>query len=259
MKTKLYFLVLVGIALFISASFLVRAADPVSPQTLTLGPSSNFNVSGYSAQTADALAGNITAISMTSSSQTKAWAGFYGNITGTIKLDDAENYTFYDWSASEPRGQIYATLNSSIAWSTILCYNFTLVPDAEGNSNVDTIEWFYNISTQEVDGVNETFNDTNHPAFQVGSITMTGCPTTYVYQDDTSQRNNFINVLLYDNATNNATGWVYTTLIENRTPSSGNDLPCYNGVNCDFQILVNENGHGVNVAVTTYYFWVELL
>jgi hypothetical protein len=68
-----------------------------------------------------------------------------------------------------------------------------------------------------------------------------------------------VNVLLYDNTTINQTGWIYTTLIENRTPSSTNDLVCYNGQACDFQILVNEDGHGTNTATTPYYFWVELL
>ena len=87
---------------------------------------------------------------------------------------------------------------------------------------------------------------------------MTGCPTTYINQNDAAQSANFVNVLLYDPAIND-TGWIYTTIIENKTAGSTNDLICYNGESCDFQILVNEDGHGTDTATTTYYFWVELL
>jgi hypothetical protein len=169
-------------------------------------------------------------------------------------LDDSNNFTFYNWTAAEPRGQIYATLNTTITWNSIECYDFS----NDSGANWDTIETYYDIAWDNVDGVNETYATTGHPSFQVGFRTMTSCPTTYVYQNDAAQTENFVNVLLYDPLLPD-TGWVYTTLIENKTSGSFNDLVCYNGQPCDFQILVNEDGHGTDTSPTTYYFWVELL
>lgn len=236
-------------------TFVTAANEPTSPTDVTASGPSTFDESNYAAQSIEAIAGNITSLSISAIGQTKTWQGYYGNITASITLDDANQFTFYNWSSAEPRGQIYATLNDTITWTNVGCYDFTDLTYA----NETTIETYYGISTDDVDGVAETFNDTNHPGFQVGSRTQSSCPTTYIYQNDAVQRNNFVNVLLYDNSTAvNETGWVYTTLIENRTAGSSNDLICYNGAPCDFQILVNDDGHGTDTVTTTYYFWVEL-
>jgi hypothetical protein len=243
-------LVLVGICVLVGVQ---GASTPIAPNSVTPGLTSTFNASAYAPVSASALAGNITALVISGIGQTKSWQGYYGNITGTITLDDAQNFTFYNWTSTEPRGQIYATLNNSIAWTTVECFNYT----ADG-LNETNIANYYGISPRDNDNINYTFNQTDHPSFQVGSRTMTTCPTTYIHQDDAYQQANFVNVLLWD-ITNNDTGWIYTTLIENKTASSTNDLVCYNGQTCDFQILVNENGHGTDTSTTLYYFWVELI
>lgn len=243
--------------LFLGMAGLVSAAtEPLAPRSLTEVTSSTFNVSNYALQSHNAIAGNITGLVIDAIGQTKAWQGYYGNITGTITLDDVNNYTFYNWTSAEPQGQIYATLNTTITWTSVDCYNFTA---GGGFATWQTIEDYYGIQTDDVDGVNETFNETTHPVFEVGSKTISGCPTAYVFQNETIQAENFVNVLLYDNTTINETGWIYMTMIENKTSGATNDLLCYNGEECDFQILVNEDGHGNDTQTTTYYFWVELL
>jgi hypothetical protein len=246
---------LLGIFFLGSMGFVVAATLPTAPNSLTASAPSTFDQSAYGPRSVEAIAGNITALVVTAIGQTKDWQGYYGNVSGSITLDDASNFTFYNWTSAEPRGQVYATLNSSIGWSGVNCFNYT----NDSAAYWQTIESFYNIPNDGVDGVNETFNQTTHPSFQVGSRTMSGCPTTYVFQSDAYQQSNFANVLLYDPALNE-TGWIYATIIENKTiGSSQNDLLCYNGVQCDFQILVNEDGHGTDTASTTYYFWVELV
>jgi hypothetical protein len=137
-----------------------------------------------------------------------------------------------------------------------VCFDFTNYSAA----NWQTMDNYYGITVTDVDGINETFNLTNHPIFQVGSRNFSSCPTTYVFQNDQRQENNFVNVLLFD-PTINDTGWIYTTLIENKSiaDSERPALPCYDGQFCDFQILVNENGHGTDTVVTPYFFWVELI
>ncbi len=237
----------------VTAFAVFGANEPVAPNTFDVEWQSTFNQSNYALRTHDAFAGNITALSLTAVFQTKAWQGYYGNITATITLDDANNNTFYNWTAAEPRGQVYATLNDSVAWTTVRCFDYANTTGEWWSS----IETFYNIDVDHVDGVNETFNQTNHPNFEVGSRTMTGCPTSYVFRDNTAQETDYVNVLLYD--PNRDRGWIYTTLVENKTiGSSQDDKTCYNGEICDFQILVNEDGHGTDTDTTTYYFWVEL-
>jgi hypothetical protein len=245
------------VLLALGATFAYAAANPTAPNSLVQGWTSTFVPGNYPTQTHNAVAGNITALVLTALGQTKAWQGYYGNITGSITLDDANNFTFYNWTSAEPQGKIYATLNSSIAWLTVECFNYT-ANTGLGYANETSMETFYGIQMDDVDGVRETFNETSHPAFQVGSRTMSGCPTTYVFRDDQYQTADFVNVLLYDNTTVASTGWIYTTIIENKTNGAVNDATCYHGQLCDFQLLVNDDGHGTDTAATTYYFWVEL-
>jgi hypothetical protein len=239
-------------AIAFGATF-VFAAFPTAPMDLDVGLTSTMNTDNYAPIAIDAYAGNITALVIHGIGQTKSWQGYYGNITGTITLDDVNNFTFYNWSGAEPRGQVYATLNNTIAWSTVECFDYTA-----NTINLTTMELFYDIQPNDADNVNVTFNQTDHDLFVVGFRNITGCPSTYIFQNDTAQQANFHNVLLWD-ITNNDTGWIYTTLIEDKTPNSLDDFVCYNGEYCDFQIIVNENGHGTDISPTQYYFWVELV
>ena len=255
METKASMMMLVVIACFLSMITIGIAQNlPTPPSDFSATGSSTFNDTNYALQTADALAGNITSLTIHAIGQTKTWQGYYGNITATITLDDVNNFTFYNWSAAEPRGQIYATLNATVVWNDVVCFDFVNTSAAY----YLTMEDYYGVASDDPDGVNETYTTTGHPSFNVGSRTMTGCPTTYIFQSDTAQTANFPNVLLYD-PNNAADGWIYTTLLENSTAGSTNDLLCYNGAECDFQILVNEDGHGTDTATTTYYFWVEIV
>lgn len=182
--------------------------------------------------------------------QTKAWQGYYGNITATITLDDAEGNTFYNWSSANPRGQVYATLGTSITWADVECFDL--------GANWNDMHTRYNIATDDGDAVNLTYTTTDHPTFYVLSQDFTAqCPTSYIFQNGAPQTDNFVNVLLNDpNLVSDS--WIYTTLIEDKDAGSNAGRTCFNGDECDFQLLVNEDGHGTNTATTTYYFWVEL-
>lgn len=257
MKKTTKNIMLAGVLVCLFATTMSLAQnDPNAPADFDVGDSTTFNASLYPPQSHEAIAGNITAINMHAVGQTKAWQGYYGNITATITLDDAAGNTFYNWSATEPRGQVYATLGTSIAWADVECYDFSA--DGVTAANWETIESYYGIATDDADGVNETYTTTDHPTFFVLSQNLTAqCPTSYVFQSGAPQTDNFVNVLLYD-PNDIATGWIYTTLIEDKDAGSSSGRTCFNGQECDFQLLVNEDGHGTNVATTTYYFWVEL-
>ncbi|MBI3027273.1 hypothetical protein HYY70_04100 [Candidatus Woesearchaeota archaeon] len=83
------------------SAFVLAQTEPVGPDTITIaGSGRRTNNSG--SLSLQAQAGNVTALVISSVRATQAWQGYYGNITGTIALDDANNNTLYDWSLPNP-------------------------------------------------------------------------------------------------------------------------------------------------------------
>ncbi len=219
-------------------------AEPLGPTTLSVVESSrrtNFPVATIEAQ-----AGNVTELLINATTVTKAWAGYYGNVTGTITLDDARNNTLYKWDIDRVVGEIYAARSpADFSSASIRCANST---------NVQSEETALNIGPADRDGVNETFTYTTHPAFYVGSkfFAQDECNytvSTYVNDQQDSART-FNETLLYD-ATNDQI--VYMAILANNQDG----FKIGSGDIYDFQMLVGEDGHG-NTATTTYYFYVEL-
>ncbi len=240
--------------LFLAAISLVYAASvPQGSQVLDIkGSSRNLE---YDPLNISAIAGNITELDIQGKSQTRTWQGYFGNISGKITLDDASNWTLYDWASTEPRGQIYATPKAQMpVWENISCFDYYGGPQY----NLSAVEIDLGLQPTENDGVNETFQYTTHDQIFVGSVQIDAdtCPSTYMYQGDVAQTANFQEILLTDNTTGSI---IYTALIENRTPGGLNDLPGYNNYTYDFQMLVGENGHGIDIATTSYWFYVELI
>lgn len=227
-------------------------ADVASPTSLTSGASGGFNESQYPSKNVTALAGNVTEVTIVGTTPTKAWQGYYGNITGTLTLEDASGNVFYNWTVNEPKGEVYASKNSSITWTQIECFNFTA---NETVINLTEAEAAYNIDVNDSDGINETFNETSHSTFYVGTTTITTntCPSTYVFDDSGTQSTNWENILLTDNES-----LIFTTIIENDLANQDADPTGFNGIAYDFQLLVAEDGHDSDFSTTEYFFWVEL-
>lgn len=250
------------IVVFLVAFFYATAIEvPMGAQTVTEGYESTINDSNYPPATQEAYAGNISELTIFGRSQTKHWQGYYGEVSGIIVLDDAQNWTLYDWPNPEPKGEIYATVNSTTPlWNTIECFNYsaTYTP---GNNHTDYWESFFNMTYNDVDGIDETFNMTTHPTFDVGEFTITEntCPSTFTHVNDEFQTERFVEILLQD-----STGQlIFTTILENKDEANNTDIVGYNGVTHDFQMLVAEDGTsrtgGVrNQATTTYYFYLDL-
>ena len=49
------------------------------------------------AESIQALAGNVTEININGFSTTQSWQGYFGNVTGTIQLADASDNQMYNW------------------------------------------------------------------------------------------------------------------------------------------------------------------
>jgi len=185
-----------------------------------------------------AYAGNVTELTVYGLSNTQAWQGYFGNVTGVVQLADASKHVMYNWSMANAKGEIYASNSSSITWSSIKCYNIT--------ANGAALETAYNISSSDVDGVGETFRLNNTAAFAVGGVSFSAgqCNNTKVYGPGGAGA--FDEVLLTDNSNT-----VFTSILNN-------DVNGFDSKTHDFEMLVLDDGHNGDASPTMYYFYLEL-
>jgi hypothetical protein len=188
----------------------------------------------------NATAGNVTELSIYGESVTKSWQGYFGNVTGAIRLGNALGDILYNWSVASPRGQIYASTAQSIQWSTIDCFNVS------NQAEVESLEDDFNIGHTDADGVNETFTLNDHSAFNVGSTGFAEgqCPNVKLFNN--AGVGLFDNVLLKSGA-----NVVFASLLKE-------DAVGFDNRPHDFQMIVLEDGHGTNTDTTPYYFHVEI-
>ncbi|MBR9692795.1 hypothetical protein GOV07_02570 [Candidatus Woesearchaeota archaeon] len=226
---------MLAMLLFAESAF----ADPNNPTSLTWESSSRRDLSTVPSQQVNALAGNVTQLSIDALSITQSWQGYYGNVSGTIGLWNSNNDTFYNWSMASAAGEVYASRASSITWASIACAQTANLGTEEGNLGQ---------VAADADSVTNTFdNATFHPAFDVGAVTLGAddCYAANPFDDGGAQTAQFFNVMLWQ-----GTNAVYTTLLNGSQTG-------FDGSPWDFELLVGEDGHG-NSAVTPYYFFVEL-
>lgn len=240
---------IIFVMIFAASALLIRA-EPNGPSDLSILNSETGVIGDAPPQQISAQAGNITGLVMNVTTITKTWQGYFGNISGKISLDDANNWTLYDWEFASPQGRIYAARNESIVWVNISCMRF----DADGSlyPNLTTEQVGYlGGSLSDGDSIDKTFAVANHSDITIGTVVLpeNTCNTTFLYVNDTSQNTQFREVLLTDNSSNNSV--IYTAILEQ-------DVVGFNNKSMDFQMIVGENGHGNNDA-TLYYFWVELV
>jgi len=214
------------------------AALPSSPTEVDIGPSTRREITPV-VTPVDAVAGNVTQIDLYAIAVTQSWQGYYGNVTGSFILANADNETFYQWANdTSVQGEVFASRNSSIDWDTINCSTPEIITEEQlalGQSVTDS------------DSVNVTFNETNHPSFIIGSRNMTGCPSTNTWSNGTQSASAYYQVFLADDA--NKT--VYSTIISSGSLGFDNQYH-------DFQLMVGENEHPGFTGPTSYYFFVEL-
>jgi hypothetical protein len=250
------------VMVFVGAIFAVSGMVPLGPSSFIEGESSRQVESAYPAGTHEAFAGNITRLTIHGTTQTKHWQGYYGDVTGTIVLDDAQNWTFYDWPNLEPKGEIYATATAATpSWTTVECFDYMYV----GSGDLEYWEGFYNMTYNDVDGIDETFNMTSHPIFDVGNVVTIfadTCPSTYTHINNEWQDVRFVQVLLTDENGQ----LIFTTILENKDEANNTDIMGFRpDITPDFQLLVAEDGTSrtgpggtINQITTTYYFYVDL-
>ncbi len=194
-----------------------------------------------------AQAGNVTQLNIYGITTTQSWQGYYGNVSGAIILADGDDKMLYNWSLVSPEGEVYASTNGSgeISWSNVACFNM---------GNHGALETLFNISTDDVDGVNETFQTGNNhdPFYTAGTFFNTGtCPSTQIFDSSgEGADNHFEEVLLTDQS--DPVQVIFASLLEEE------DVQGFNGEYYDFEMLVLEKGKNADTSTTPYYFYVEL-
>jgi hypothetical protein len=244
-------LIIISVVFLIFIVAIVYAV-PNIPNQLTQGTPESRSID-TTEKTVSAYAGNITQLTISSTLVTKRWQGYYGNITGIITLDDANNFTLFDWSLGTIEGEVYAANATVSDWSTIRCINlsadypgYNCTGQNEECLNITEIENAYGANANDVDGVDETFNETLG-SITVGTITLNNCPMVNLYVNDSSQSTYYWNETML--TINNSETIIYAGIVND-------DQWGFNNVTWDFQMIVGDNGDD-NIA-TTYNFYVEL-
>jgi len=261
MKIELYLVLLFFLAVSLQLSFISSISPSGGNVTIVKTETAPADTAGVQ----QAIAGNVTELNIFGYSTTQTWQGYFGNVSGTIQLADSNDKVLYNWSLASPQGEVYASTNSTILWNNVQCLNFTAdetYTNEAGNGgttnlhglNLTGLENRFNITPNDVDGVNETFTLSgagSHKLFYTSNQEFTGneCKSTRVYDNTgTGVNNHFEEVLLYEPTTESV---IFTSILNSDT--LGFDNKTY-----DFEMLVLENGHGTDVSTTPYYFFVEL-
>jgi len=209
--------------------------------TATLG---DFVIVATEKATADAAGstevrgGYISSMDLSATPQTCNWAGYFGEVTGTLTLEDSTGDLMYSWDAADIGGEVYASNASSITWSSIV---------AENVSDVDGALTYMSASMS--DSVTNTFTNDSNTAIDVGTVTIVEntAASTYMFVDGITQSDDFEEVILHD-----GTNIVWTAIICPNTEGFETGDATH-----DYQMIVPEDGSG-NTVAETYYFYVEL-
>jgi hypothetical protein len=188
------------------------------------------------------MAGNITELLVNSTIVSRAWQGYYGDVSGNVVLKDANNKIFYDWNLSSVHGEIFASRSNSIEWSDVKCANTTELYSEDSYLSMN--------SATDGESVFKTFfNTTSFRDFYAGNsliVSSQECYATNLYSDAGPQNDAFAEIILSDSH-----AIIYTGLIENHV--TGFDSQAH-----DFEMIVGENGRADN-SPTPYYFYIEIV
>ncbi|MFH1649716.1 MAG: hypothetical protein ABIA93_04160 [Candidatus Woesearchaeota archaeon] len=211
-----------------------------APQGPTITYNSTETPTAAEAASITTAGGSFTTLLLNGSTQTGRWKAYVGNITGKFTLDDASGYSIYDWELATITGEVYASRNGSVSFSSVACST----PAEMVQEDTDL-----NPGTPREDSINRTFNQTVHRSFLVGTtnITASDCPSIATYVNGAPQapteNADFQEVLITAGSS-----IVYTSLLED-------DQSGYNNDQFDFQMIVAESELA---GPSPYYFWVEL-
>jgi len=243
--------------------FYFVVAEPGNVDSINVSDSDRRTLfGGATERTIDAFAGNVTELTLNTSKRSNRWQGYYGNISGTITLDDARNFTLYSWAGDiSPSGEIYAADTPVSNWSGVYCFNMT--DNRSGNNctgagsgggsggpdnitclNISEAQQKFGGPLTGEESLNATFTSTHD--IEIDGTVFSNCPATQLYTVNESQTINWTEVLLTENNTRTL---IFASIINASTNG-------FNNVSQDFQMIVGHDGD--NSTLTTYTLYVEL-
>ena len=222
MKGKIIVLMLAIIVLSLS---LVTAAP--SGGAATEGASTGGTSTGTSTVNIDG--GNVTYVDVNSDVVTSRWAGFFGNVSGSLFLSDASANNFYQWSISSMTGAVVYAADGSVSdWAA----GTSIVP--LNNSNAPAyVNGVYTDNFTQTYAANEAFTSSTY------NIAATPYATTY---NSSGVAGNLKTYALYS-ITDAKTIWAGKVV---------DDADGFDGTTVDYQILLPAQ------TGTTYSFYMEL-
>ncbi len=239
MNRRLWTLLFLPLLLALLFSSFAAAA----PTGATIVSNVTETVSPAAAASSTTVGGSFTTLVLNATTQTPRWKAYVGNVSGSVLLRNAANWSIYSWGTATPSGEVYVSRVSSIDWSSLSCAD---------SSAISAEESVLNHTSSQVDSINNTFNASVHRSFYVGTtqISASTCPAIALYVNGTSQESlgenaDFQEVLLKDSSN----ALVYASLINN-------DQYGYNNETLDFEAIVPEDEYASTPH--TYYFWLEL-
>lgn len=185
--------------------------------------------------------GNITLITLNVTSQTGRWAGYFGNLTGSLVLSD-DTYEFFRWDWD-------ITAESVICAGTNTQYNWTTLYEADVWT-VDTAWEFSGGSDLAI----YTFNATQGLlSLTIGGTSLTDMNSSDTGGPDTGDADEFLTAVVNDEGETNTEKNNFLFCTETNMSGTNN---AYNGETADFELIVPANE--TPGATETYYFFVEL-
>ena len=214
------------LGLVILLSLAAGYAAPVGA-SVTVGSSETY--SPTVTNTVNAIGGNVTEVNVSSVQVTDKWAGFYGQVSGSVVLADSSGNYFYQWTISDPTGGVVYVANNTVSSWTLSALR-------------TTSGYLPSHLLQGTDSFNNTF--TQHEDFNSPSISVTDANYTTTWQGGT-QGTEFKTYALYADSG--------ATLIWAGTVNA--DKTSFNSGSADYQVLA---GMDAQATLDTFYFYLEL-
>lgn len=189
-----------------------------TPETIANGTPGNATAQG----------GNITLVNLTGVGRVRAWQGFYGQVNGNFSLQDNSGDVLYAWNITNHTGEVYASRNSTIDFTTV--------------AGVQTCTVDEDLTATGRERTNRTFTNAT-VNFTVGDVNITSACRTFTYVANATQTANWEEIII------NATGVtsIYVVKINESTTA-------FDGTSQDYQMIVPDN---ITSATTIYYFFAE--
>jgi len=180
--------------------------------------------SGTASTSVNTYGGNITEVNVSGYSQTGRWAGFWGEVSGGIRLSDGTN-SFYEWTVTDVTGAVVYAADAAVSnWGSIAAAGISDLPGY--------------LTAGATDNFTNTFNTTGK-TFTSASLSISNVPYTNTYSGGSA--GNLETYALKDG----------TTLIWAGKALSNE--ASFDGGTVDYQLLVP-----ANTTQQTYNFYLEL-